>query len=259
MGESEFEKIVLQSLNNNCLGHAYLVKVNDNSKSIIDDVVVSIFAYYNSFLSKEDIKKQINMNEYNDLMVIKPDGKFIKKEQIMVLQDEFSTRSLYDGVRIYIIDGAEALNKAAANSLLKFLEEPDGNIIGILLTKSVNKIFKTIISRCQVCSSIKSIDVTDDSLLPIDKVIELENKADNYSIFLDLFANKDREGVRNVLFALLDVYHGFLNGKIDFDQKDVNVLNKRMDALTNLIDDFDYNLNIKLALDKLYYKMFGGK
>ena len=42
------------------------------------------------------------------------------------------------------------MNKYAANSLLKFLEEPVDGIIAILVTNHFSRVLSTIISRCQV-------------------------------------------------------------------------------------------------------------
>ena len=41
------------------------------------------------------------------------------------------------------------MNAAAANTLLKFLEEPEGEVTAILLTDSYQSILPTIQSRCQ--------------------------------------------------------------------------------------------------------------
>ena len=42
------------------------------------------------------------------------------------------------------------MNNSAANSLLKFLEEPVGNFLAILETESLGRILPTIQSRCQI-------------------------------------------------------------------------------------------------------------
>ena len=50
--------------------------------------------------------------------------------------------------KVYIIDEAHMLSNAAANALLKTLEEPPTNILFILATTEPQKIPATIISRC---------------------------------------------------------------------------------------------------------------
>ncbi|MBS1209385.1 MAG: polymerase subunit delta [Proteobacteria bacterium] len=54
------------------------------------------------------------------------------------------------GRRLVIIDPAEAMNAAAANALLKALEEPNGNTVYLLLSNAPRRLLPTIRSRCQV-------------------------------------------------------------------------------------------------------------
>ena len=62
----------------------------------------------------------------------------------------FLARSPLEGQRsCALLDGVERLNEAAANALLKTLEEP-GNGLLVLLTPSRNHVLSTILSRCQV-------------------------------------------------------------------------------------------------------------
>jgi len=72
------------------------------------------------------------------------------------LQEEFSKVSLETNRKIYIITECEKMNLQASNSILKFLEEPIDNIIAILVTNNINKLLKTIVSRCQIISLNKS-------------------------------------------------------------------------------------------------------
>src|SRR3989338_7303652 len=51
--------------------------------------------------------------------------------------------------KIFIIDECHQLSKAAANALLKTLEEPPQHAIFILATTEAHKMLPTIISRCQ--------------------------------------------------------------------------------------------------------------
>ena len=51
--------------------------------------------------------------------------------------------------KVYIIDEVHMLTEAAANALLKTLEEPPGHVIFILATTEPHKVISTIMSRCQ--------------------------------------------------------------------------------------------------------------
>ncbi len=52
--------------------------------------------------------------------------------------------------RVYIVDRAESLTEAAANSLLKVLEEPPSYALFILLSPGTSRVLPTIVSRSQV-------------------------------------------------------------------------------------------------------------
>ena len=51
--------------------------------------------------------------------------------------------------RVVIIYPADSMNRNAANSLLKTLEEPPANTVIVLISESLTKLPATIISRCQ--------------------------------------------------------------------------------------------------------------
>lgn len=96
--------------------------------------------------------QRIDDGNFTELKIIEPDGLWIKKEQLEELQEEFSKKSVEANKKIYIINHAEKLNTAAANSILKFLEEPEENIIAILFTDNLYQLLNTIVSRCQIIS-----------------------------------------------------------------------------------------------------------
>ena len=72
----------------------------------------------------------------------------IKIGQIRDLQSEAALRPINSKRRVMIIDGAELMNNAAANCLLKTIEEPPSQTIFILLTASRSNLLMTIRSRC---------------------------------------------------------------------------------------------------------------
>ncbi|HFJ9404053.1 TPA: DNA polymerase III subunit delta' [Bacillus paranthracis] len=100
---------------------------------------------------------RINNNVHPDLVIISPEeGGIIEKEQIQQLHKEISYTSTELSKKIYIIDRVEMLTNSAANSLLKFLEEPDGNTTAILVAENIQKVFGTIQSRCQILNFLVS-------------------------------------------------------------------------------------------------------
>ena len=73
----------------------------------------------------------------------------IKIGQIRELQNETSLRPVQSEMRVVILDGAEFMNNAAANCLLKTLEEPPSQTIFILLTANRAGLLLTLRSRCR--------------------------------------------------------------------------------------------------------------
>lgn len=96
--------------------------------------------------------KRIRTGNLPDLHMVIPTGNSIKKEQIQNLQREFSMSGVESDKKVYIIEHADKMTDSAANSLLKFLEEPTGDSLAILLTEQPQNILQTIKSRCQPLS-----------------------------------------------------------------------------------------------------------
>lgn len=94
--------------------------------------------------------KRIESGNHPNLLQVEPDGQFIKVDQIRDLMSIMTKTSIEEGRKIYVIHQADRLNNSAANTLLKFLEEPDGNVTAILLTEQYQSILPTIQSRCQL-------------------------------------------------------------------------------------------------------------
>ena len=93
--------------------------------------------------------KRVDSGNHPNVLQIEPDGQFIKVEQIRDLISGMTKTSLEEGRKIYVIHHADKMNNSAANTLLKFLEEPDGLVTAILLTEQYQQVLPTIQSRCQ--------------------------------------------------------------------------------------------------------------
>lgn len=152
IGQPVFYNVIKNAVLKNKLSHAYLIVNNDNENpsKIIKDAIKYIIASNFDTKEYEKVSDQIDKNNFVDLVEIFPDGMWIKKEQLSNLKDELNKKSISLGKRFYIINEVEKLNDVAGNSMLKFLEEPDENVIAFLITNNLNMILKTIISRCQI-------------------------------------------------------------------------------------------------------------
>lgn len=89
-------------------------------------------------------------NSHPDYWDIAPEE---DKKQISIAQIRDLTEALgktgYGHYQVVVIHPAEAMNRAAANALLKTLEEPSGNVVILLVCNRPAGLLPTIRSRCQ--------------------------------------------------------------------------------------------------------------
>lgn len=86
-----------------------------------------------------------------DFHVTSPEkeGKSITVDQVRASNRWAQESSQLGGLRVILLEPAEAMNESASNALLKTLEEPSSQCIFILSTRNSNRLMPTIISRCQ--------------------------------------------------------------------------------------------------------------
>jgi len=79
----------------------------------------------------------------------KTPSKEIKIDQIRALADFMNVSTHRAGKRVVVLYPAEALNTAAANALLKTLEEPPPQTMFLLSCNRLDRLLPTILSRCR--------------------------------------------------------------------------------------------------------------
>jgi len=84
-----------------------------------------------------------------DVILVGPQGQWIRIDQIRDLQRELSHRPYEGKRRVCILTGSDRMRQEAANALLKILEEPPLHTVLILLAANVDLMLPTITSRCQ--------------------------------------------------------------------------------------------------------------
>lgn len=85
-----------------------------------------------------------------DYLIIASETRTIGVDEIRSLKQELSKSGLEGQQRIFVIQDADKMTAAAANSLLKFLEEPASQVLIILTTTRLARILPTIQSRLQI-------------------------------------------------------------------------------------------------------------
>jgi DNA polymerase-3 subunit delta' len=99
------------------------------------DIIFADYAYQAALL-KEEVDDQQN----------------IKIETVRSLTTASQQKAVAANWKVFIIDKAEKLVPAAANALLKFIEEPPQNTVWILISSKRETMLSTIKSRCQSIS-----------------------------------------------------------------------------------------------------------
>ncbi len=156
IGHKNIINYLESSLKRGRLSHAYLFT---GPSGVGKTIVANYFIKSLFCLNKEKIPCERCLSCQQIEKGIHPDVIYLKKEkerkditigQIRQLQKFLSLSRLSGSYKVALIQEAELLNKEAANSLLKTIEEPAEKVIIILITQDIHRIVPTIVSRCQV-------------------------------------------------------------------------------------------------------------
>lgn len=95
--------------------------------------------------------RKIERGVHPDLQIVELEegSKNIGIDAIRGILDGVALRPAEGRVKIYLIEEAERLSEAAANSLLKTLEEPPPSVVLVLTTLDATMLLPTLVSRCQ--------------------------------------------------------------------------------------------------------------
>lgn len=275
---------ILNNINNKGNNvQAYILSGNDKENlinyAILFSKVLVCPHKYKKGCSECNICNRIDKENFGELKIINPVNKIIKKEAILELKNEFKTKSIEGKNEVYIINDAETLNGAASNTILKFLEEPDSNIVAIFTTTNLDSVIKTIVSRCQVIKInnfqkksgidfIKNLTNFDEEtiykVIDFVKIIEKDTEdaiINAKNLFFNYFNTK--ELLINAFNVILLYYKDMLNYKIKnkciyYEANDIkslaniqndNLISKKISFILENIAKLEYNVNILLFID----------
>jgi DNA polymerase III subunit delta' len=151
-------KMLKNSIRKNRVAHAYLLEGIKGTGKRDLALLMTKTLFCNALV--EEYKPceacnnclRINSGNHPDVHKVDPDGLSIKVQQIRDLQEEFAKKGVESSRKVYMINHADKMSVSAANSLLKFLEEPSSQTVAFLLTEQPQQILPTILSRCQMLS-----------------------------------------------------------------------------------------------------------
>jgi DNA polymerase-3 subunit delta' len=97
-----------------------------------------------------DTCRRILRGVHPDVHVIVPEGDNLLVEDVRAVREEASRTHHEAPVGVFILDEADRMTEAAANALLKVLEEPPPGVVFILVVRSAEALVGTVPSRARV-------------------------------------------------------------------------------------------------------------
>ena len=226
-------KYLSNVIDENKLSHAFLVESNN-----YEDVMNSVFKL---FLEKKMIFNIDDIENNISVRILRPIDNLIDKDQILNLKEFLSTMSFDGYYKLFFILNAGLMNEQSVNKLLKVLEEPNEKVVGFLISDNSNELLPTLISRCQVLKNdIDACNVEVDEDI-FNNLCKFKNfNFEDYIKFKVVVSKLDKVVINNLFLK----YLAYLDNENDIFYLKVN------DFLNNI----RYNVNIDLALDKLYFE-----
>lgn len=254
------------SLKRNTLSHAYLLVGNPGTplletaqflaKSILCDDP-SPLACSNCITCL-----RIESDNYPDVIALDGSKANIGKDDVLNIESRFEKTAFESkGIMIYIIHLVENMTTQAVNAMLKFIEEPEGEVYAFLTTNNLNNVLPTIISRCQTLN-LKSVDRKDIVKDSLEIGIE-QSDAELLSYFYndseliyELINNEDeyenyKISKKCVIELIENLNNGTFKDAIYYTQKEIvpNIKTKEemrffVDMLSEIFEDL---LNLKCS------------
>jgi DNA polymerase III delta prime subunit len=255
----------------NKLSHVFLIETDDKILALEDiKVLVKIMncpSKYDDNCCSCNICNLIKEDLLPTIKIIYPDGQAIKKSQMEELKNAFSCIPVISKYNVYVINDAEKFNASSANTMLKFIEEPEDKIIGFLITNNKENVINTIKSRCEIVKAYynESNNIIDENLinLAIQYVYNLEIDNRKSIVYNKKIVDLKYEKSELILFFkyILDFYLKLLN-KEEIDDERLAKINlsipdiiKRINLVNETIDKLNYNVNINLLLDNFVLEL----
>ena len=251
-------KTLENALKNNKLSHAYLVVGEDSlyTDEFIFHFVKAIFCLENDekrFYCCEKCKncRSINHGNYVDFLVLDSETS-IKKDDITTLKAELSVKAFHNK-RIYWLKNIENMTPQAANAILKFLEEPEENIIAILSCKNISAVLPTILSRCIPIKLLGSMEKTTDfgQYEEITNSFVMKYKTKKHLAALELFEKlKTKEEVGEFFNYLVEKIKTSYKGA-----NNVENISKVQILVLESVEDLAMNVASSLVIEKFVFSL----
>jgi len=281
MSNEEIINSIINSFHENNNSHAFLVDTNNLDLCYQDIIkIVKTVNCKNGTIDDCNVCHTIDVGTNPDIITVKPEKKEIGVEPIDNIIKTFSTQPLISKYSMYIIHNADLMSVQAANTILKFLEEPEENIVGFFITDRINSILPTISSRCELVNirygsktALDLLNITgeefDNLFDKVKNIIDILSYETKYQMMSksDEISKLEREDILKIFKIIYRIYvikfENIVNNEynnVDYAQEilsminedDVAVIVKRIKLLEEFINDFKYNVNKDLFINKLF-------
>lgn len=211
-------------------------------------------------LSENIVSRQIKAGSYPNLLVIErsfnKDGELaneISVDEARRVLDFLHQSAAIPGWRVVIVDAVDELNRAAANSLLKILEEPPQKTLFLLVCHTLGQVLPTIRSRCQQLnfSPLTFSDLNKASEEPLSEELASYVKGS-----LGLYHSLTDAGGADFINRLTQTINAARNGHMAAVQRfceEVSKDPKRYSCFLWLIEQWLYRATIKASGEEQAY------
>ncbi|MCM8766302.1 MAG: DNA polymerase III subunit delta' [Candidatus Omnitrophica bacterium] len=261
LGKERIFNFLVSSFRQNKLSHAYLFL---GPEGVGKAFTAKLFAQFINCERRESFPclkcgpcVKIEENRHPDVYWIKPEegSQGIKIEVVRSLQEKIALKPYEAGYKIFILEKADSLLEEASHCLLKTLEEPPGDALLILLAEEKERIFPTILSRCQIIRfSLINRTLVEEFLM--EKGVKEKSKISFYSNLAGGSIGKALALVEGDYLKKRNLVFDGLLEKKDFNYevwgKEKTVFSETIDFLSGVFRDALFK---KLGLDRLMFNI----
>ena len=252
--------LIFSSFEKEKSGHAFLIETN-NSFLCYEDAIdfvkkINCPLTYQKECTECNICLQIDNGNMPSIITVDSQNAIITKEEIVLMKKKLSKNSQFIKYNVYILKDASKLTSISANILLKFLEEPDSNVIAIFITNNRLNVLPTILSRCEVYKNnyqnsdgCQKYNMLEEEYKTYNEISEffLEKLITNYEYYELKEKLKplisEKENLKKALMIILE------NLYLNIEKNKSLKLNKYALITKKSIEKLQYNVNIELLLD----------
>jgi len=199
------------------------------------------------------ICKENNISKF-DVEIIETE-KTVGIGDIRNLQKKIFLRPIKSEKKAVILEAFLGMTADSQNAFLKILEEPPASTIIMILTKSLDFVLPTILSRCSLINLDNVKKLSHEEIEENLKIIlEIKNGGNGTALTIAQNNSKNKEIALSFLEDLLISCHQALeNGKSEIQLKDLQKILKNLQKTYTLIKST--NVGPRFALENLFLNL----